>query len=171
MNVVAFVIPAFLIFVGLEYWLSKRRHKDLFNYESSIVNISIGIAERLLSLLIAGSFYGLYQYIFERYALLQLPSHWTIWIVLLLATDLIWYWYHRLGHEINIFWGAHIVHHQSEDFNYTVSARITTLQAVVRNLFWCILPFIGFHPAMVIAILVAHGTYSFFTHTQIIPKL
>jgi hypothetical protein len=41
-----------------------------------------------------------------------------------------------LGHEINIRWGAHIMHHHSETFNYTVSARITTLQAVVRNVFW-----------------------------------
>jgi hypothetical protein len=76
-----------------------------------------------------------------------------------------------LGHEVNLFWGAHIVHHQSEEYNYTVSARITTLQAIVRNVFWIILPLIGFHPAMVIAILVVHGAYSFFTHTQVIGKL
>jgi sterol desaturase/sphingolipid hydroxylase (fatty acid hydroxylase superfamily) len=124
-----------------------------------------------LNLFITGSFYGLYYYIYEHYAILNIPNGWPVWISLLLATDLIWYWYHRLGHEINIMWGAHIVHHHSETFNYTVSARITTLQAVIRNIFWCVLPFIGFHPAMVIAILVIHGTYSFFTHTQLIGKL
>jgi len=42
---------------------------------------------------------------------------------------------------------------------------------MVRNLFWCILPLAGFHPTMVITILVVHGTYSFFTHTQVIGKL
>ena len=90
--------------------------------------------------------------------------------MMLLATDFVWYWYHRLGHEVNIFWGAHIVHHQSEEFNFTVAARITTLQAIVRNVFWCILPFIGFHPNLVMTILVVHGVYSFFTHTQILEK-
>jgi sterol desaturase/sphingolipid hydroxylase (fatty acid hydroxylase superfamily) len=169
---IAFIIPAFFTFLGLEYWAARRKGKaNLFNFENSVANISIGIAERLLNLFITGSFYTLYYYIYENYALLTIPNHWAIWILLLFSTDLVWYWYHRLGHEINIFWGAHIVHHHSEDFNYTVSARITTLQAVVRNLFWCILPFIGFHPAMVIAILVVHGTYSFFTHTQMIGKL
>ncbi len=169
---VAFIIPAFFTFLGLEYWIAKRKHqKNLFNYENSVANISVGIAERLLNLFITGSFYTLYYSIYENYALTNIPNHWAVWILLLLATDLVWYWYHRLGHEINIFWGAHIVHHHSEDFNYTVSARITTLQAIVRNLFWCILPFIGFHPAMVIAILVVHGTYSFFTHTQVVGKL
>lgn len=172
MNAVAFVIPAFFIFVGLEYWIAKRKGKtNIFTYESSVTNISVGIAERLLNLLITGSFYGLYYYVYEHFALFHIPNHWIVWVVLLLATDLVWYWYHRLGHEINLFWGAHVVHHQSEEFNYTVSARITVFQALIRNIFWCTLPLVGFHPAMVIAILVVHGTYSFFTHTQLIGKL
>ncbi|MEJ0029184.1 MAG: sterol desaturase family protein [Bacteroidota bacterium] len=165
MNPTALVVPAFFLFLGLEYLAAHKKGKaHLFNYENSVANLSIGIAERLLSLFITGSFYGLYYYIYEHYALLSIPNHWAVWGLLLLATDLVWYWYHRLGHEINILWGAHIVHHHSEDFNYTVSARITTLQSIVRNFFWCILPLIGFQPAMVIAILVVHGAYSFFTH-------
>lgn len=168
----ASVVPAFVFFAGLEYFMAYRKGKtDLFSYSGSIVNISVGIAERLLNLFITGGFYALYDYIYEHFALFSIPSYWWVWIILLLTTDLVWYWYHRLGHEINLFWGAHIVHHQSEEFNYTVSARITTLQAIVRNLFWCVLPLIGFEPVMVIAILVVHGTYSFFTHTQIIGKL
>lgn len=172
MNSVALIVPAFFVFLGLEYWLASRKSgKKLFHYESSIANLSVGIGERLLNLFITGSFYGLYYYIYEHFSLFNIPNHWSVWILLLLATDFVWYWYHRLGHEINLFWGAHIVHHQSEEFNYTVSARITTLQAIVRNVFWCLLPWAGFHPAMVIAILVVHGTYSFFTHTQVIGKL
>jgi len=168
----AFAIPAFFLFVWLEYKISKRKKmKNVFKYESSISNISIGIAERLLNLFITGSFYQLFIFIYDNYRLFTLPNTWWIWIVMLLATDFVWYWYHRLGHEINIFWGAHIVHHQSEEFNYTVAARITTLQAIVRNVFWCVLPFVGFHPNLVMAILVVHGVYSFFTHTQVIGKL
>jgi alkylglycerol monooxygenase len=60
---------------------------------------------------------------------------------------------------------------KARSLNYTVSARITTIQAIVRNVFWCLLPLAGFHPAMVMAILVVHGTYSFFTLTQMIGKL
>ncbi|WP_313377050.1 sterol desaturase family protein [Chishuiella sp.] len=168
----AFAIPAFFLFVWIEYKIAERKKmKNVFKYESSISNISIGIAERLLNLFITGSFYQLFVYIYENYRLMTLPNTWWIWIVMLLATDFVWYWYHRLGHEINIFWGAHIVHHQSEEFNYTVAARITTLQAIVRNVFWCVLPFVGFHPNLVMTILVVHGVYSFFTHTQVIGKL
>src|SRR6478736_5281968 len=172
MQYAAFIIPAFFLFLFIEYWVASAKGKsNLFSFESSVSNISIGIAERLLNLFITGSFYGLYYYLYENFALVKIPNHWITWVSLLLATDFVWYWYHRLGHEINLFWGAHVVHHQSEEFNYTVSARITTLQAVIRNLFWCLLPLIGFQPAMVTSILVIHGTYSFFTHTQLIGKL
>jgi sterol desaturase/sphingolipid hydroxylase (fatty acid hydroxylase superfamily) len=171
LNPIAFIIPAFFAFFGLEYLIAKQRKKEmLFNYEGSIANLSVGIAERLLNLFITGSFYSLYYYVYEHFSFFKLSTSWWMWVILLLATDFVWYWYHRLGHEVNLFWGAHIVHHQSEEFNYTVSARITTLQSFIRNTFWIVLPLVGFHPAMVIAILVVHGTYSFFTHTQMVGK-
>ena len=168
----AFAIPAFFLFLGLEYLIAvKTKQADIFKYESSVANLTIGIAERLLNLFISVSFYELFFKIYQEYALFQIPNHWLVWILLLLSTDLVWYWYHRLGHEINILWAAHIVHHQSEEFNYTVSARITTIQALIRNTFWCLLPFVGFHPVMVMTTLIIHGGYSFFTHTQLIKNL
>ncbi len=167
----AFALPAFFLFLWLEYVVVKKKKlQNIYKYESSVSNISIGIAERLLNLFITVSFYELYVWIYENYRLLDLSNAWWVWIAMLLATDFVWYWYHRLGHEVNIFWGAHIVHHHSEEFNFTVAARITTLQAIIRNVFWCVLPFVGFHPNLVMTILVVHGVYSFFTHTQILEK-
>ncbi len=171
-NYVAVAIPAFFILLGLEYVAAIRQKKQhLFKFDSSVANLTIGIAERLLNLFITASFYGAFVYVYEHFALWQIPNTWWVWIILLLSTDLVWYWYHRLGHEINLFWAAHIVHHQSEEFNYTVSARITTFQAIIRNVFWCLMPLAGFHPTMVFATLVIHGAYSFFTHTQLIKNL
>lgn len=172
LNYLAFAIPAFFIFLYLEYLLAiYLKRTGVFKYESSISNLSIGIAERLLNLFISASFYGLFYWVYENYALFKIPNTWWVWILLILTTDLVWYWYHRLGHQVNFLWAAHIVHHQSEEFNLTVSARITVFQAVIRNIFWCAIPLLGFHPAMVITILVVHGAYSFFTHTQLIGKL
>lgn len=172
LNYAALAIPAFFLFLGLEYFAAVRLKKShLFKFDSSVANLSIGIAERLLNLFLTTSFYGVFLYVYQHFAIWSIPNTWPVWIVLILATDLVWYWYHRLGHEVNILWAAHIVHHHSEEFNYSVSARITTLQSIVRNIFWCILPLAGFHPSMVITILIVHGAYSFFTHTEIIRSL
>ena len=171
-NFLAFAMPTFFLFVYLEYMLAKKaKQPKIFNYESSVSNISIGIAERLINLFVSASFYQLFYYVYENYRLFTIPNNFVIWILLILATDFVWYWYHRLGHEVNFFWAAHIVHHHSEEFNLTAAARITTLQAIIRTGFWCILPFIGFHPPMVITMLLVHGAYSFFTHTQMVKRI
>lgn len=168
----AFAMPAFFIFLFIEFRIAAyKRRKDIFNYESSVSNISIGIAERLLNLFVTGSFYQLYFFVYDHYRIFEIPQTPLVWIGLLLATDFVWYWYHRLGHEVNFLWAAHIVHHQSEEFNFTAAARITTFQAIIRTGFWCLLPLFGFHPTMVIAMLVVHGGYSFFTHTQVIGRI
>lgn len=172
LNYLAFAIPAFFIFVYIEYKIAQNQKRTkVFKYESTVANFSIGIAERLLNLFIAASFYQLYDWVYRNYALFDISTAWYVWVLILLATDFVWYWYHRLGHEINFLWAAHIVHHQSEEFNLSAAARITTFQALFRNIFWCVLPFIGFHPTMIITILLVHGAYSFFTHTQLVGKL
>lgn len=172
LNYLAFAMPAFFLFVYIEYKLAQHRKKEhLFKYESSVSNISIGIAERLINLFVSASFYQVYYFVYNNYKLFDIPNNWIVWIALILATDFVWYWYHRLGHEVNLFWAAHIVHHQSEEFNLTASARITTIQALIRTVFWCILPLAGFHPTMVITMLLVHGGYSFFTHTQVLNRI
>ena len=171
-NYLAFAIPAVFLFIYLEYRLSKTlKRGELYKFESSISNVSVGIAERLLDLFVAATFYAVFSWVYKNYSLFTIPNAWWVWVIIILATDLVWYWYHRLGHEVNFLWAAHIVHHQSEEFNLTVSARITVFQSVIRNVFWCLLPLIGFHPNMVITILLVHGTYSFFTHTQVIKRV
>lgn len=165
-------MPAFFVFLYLEYYLVKSRgNKRLFKYESSVSNISIGIAERLINLFVAGSFYGVFYWVYDNFRLFDIKESWITWVALILCTDLVWYWYHRLGHEVNIFWAAHIVHHQSEEFNLTAAARITTIQAFIRTFFWVLLPLAGFPPKMVIIMLLVHGTYSFFTHTQAVKRI
>ncbi|MDJ1471352.1 sterol desaturase family protein [Cytophagaceae bacterium DM2B3-1] len=172
LNYLAFAIPLFLLFTALEYWVARRQQKeDYFHFDRSIVNISIGIAERLADLFTVGIFYYFYTYIHTHFAVFTIKPSVLLWLALFLCTDFVWYWYHRLAHEISLLWSVHVVHHQSEDFNYTVSARITVFQALVRVVFWSVLPWIGFPPEMITSILLIHGAYPFFIHTRTIGKL
>ena len=171
LNILAFAVPLFVSFMILEYMVARRKKLPYFNLHHSIANISVGIAERLMDVWVVGLFYFVYDHIQKHYGLFHIKPGLLLWILLLLCTDFMWYWYHRLAHEINIFWAAHIVHHQSEDFNYTVSARITVLQAFIRTGFWAVLPLAGFPASMITSILLVHGLYPFFIHTQLIGKL
>lgn len=170
-NWLAFAVPFFVVLMLLEYIIARRKGHDYFGLHNSIANVSIGIAERLSEVLIAGGCYFLYDALQKQYGLFEIKPGLLLWLLLFLLTDFVWYWYHRLAHEINLLWMVHVVHHQSDDFNYTVSARITVLQSVVRTGFWAVLPLIGFPAGMITAMLLIHGLYPFFIHTRVIGKL
>lgn len=170
-NYLAFAIPLFLLLMGLEYLITRRQGKNYFRFSNSIANLNVGIAERLLDLFTVGIFYFVYDYLHRQYALLDIRPGVLSWLGLFIGTDFVWYWYHRLAHQVNLFWSVHVVHHQSEDFNYTVSARITVLQALVRTGFWSVLPVIGFPAEMISSMLLVHGAYPFFIHTRMVGKL
>ncbi|MCF0055294.1 sterol desaturase family protein [Dyadobacter sp. CY356] len=171
LNYMAIAVPFFLFFVGLEYWFSKRLNRSVYNFNSSIANMNVGIAERLIDMFTAAGFFFFYDYLHNRFAIFDIKPTLLMWIALILSTDLIWYWYHRMGHKVNLFWGFHVVHHTSEEFNYTAGTRITFFQALIRTLFWSVLPVIGFPASMITTMLIVHGLYPFFTHTQLIGKL
>lgn len=170
-NFLGLAVPFFLILIGAEYWYTRKKGLYYFNLHNTVTNLGIGIAERLADVLVAGYFYFIYDYIQKHYGLFQIRSSVAWWLLLFLLTDFIWYWYHRLAHEMNVLWMVHVVHHQSEDYNYSVSARITVFQALVRTGFWAVLPLLGFPAPMITSLLLLHGLYPFFIHTRTIGKL
>jgi alkylglycerol monooxygenase len=171
LNYIAFAIPFFASFMLLEYYISKRKNRNVHHFNESVANLNVGIVERITDLLTTGTFYFIFSWLNVNFSIFSIESSFITWVLLFLATDLLWYWYHRFGHTVNLFWATHIVHHQSDDFNYTAAARITIFQAVARGLFWCVLPIIGFKAEMITVLLLIHGTYPFFTHTQLVDKL
>lgn len=171
LNYIAFAVPFFAFFMLLEYYISKIKNRKVHQINESVANLNVGIAERITDLLTTGTFFFIFTWLNANFSIFSIESSVTTWILLFLATDLLWYWYHRFGHTVNLFWATHIVHHQSDDFNYTVAARITIFQAIARGLFWCVLPIIGFKAEMITVLLLIHGTYPFFTHTQLVGKL
>ncbi|HET6226721.1 MAG TPA: sterol desaturase family protein, partial [Bacteroidia bacterium] len=168
---IAFIIPLLFVFIGVEYYFSKKTNRKYFSFSSSISNISIGIAERLAQLFCAGYFVLLFQFTHDHFALFNVTENAFTWILIFVLTDLLWYWYHRSSHEVNILWGAHIVHHSSEEYNYTVSLRITIYQSIVRILFGLLLPVIGFPVSMLLVSISVLGLYQFFLHTRFVRNL
>lgn len=171
LNFLALAVPLFASFIIVEYYAARRKNISYFDLNDTMANLSVGIAERMLDAFTTGLFYYVYDHLQKHYGIFHIRASVLLWLLLLICTDFLWYWYHRLAHEINLFWAVHVVHHQSEDFNYTVSARITVFQAFVRTGFWAVLPIIGFPAGMITGMLLVHGLYPFFIHTRTIGKL
>jgi hypothetical protein len=126
-----------------------------------------------LSLLAAKSLVvGGYVFVYQEFRLADIsPSHAGTWIVCFLGVDCAYYWFHRLSHEINFLWAAHVVHHQSEDYNLAVALRQSTLQPIFGAVFYWPLALVGFSPLVFVTCGSFNTLYQFWLHTQAIGKL
>lgn len=47
---------------------------------------------------------------YENYRLVDLdPYNIYVWIAGFFMVDMGYYWFHRMAHEVNLFWAAHVV--------------------------------------------------------------
>ena len=171
-NKYLWLVAALVFFViGMEYLFSRSRRKNIFRFENTISNLLMGVFDRIASLFMLPLIYFYYDFLHLHFSLVEVPNTWGWFVVAVLLSDFIWYFYHRSGHRINLFWGAHIIHHQSEDYNYSVALNLTPFQVVIRVLFWSLMPVLGFLPEIVLATHLFIGLYQFLLHTTLIPKL
>ena len=101
----------------------------------------------------------------------DVPETWWMYLLLFVGIDFFYYWFHRLSHEINLLWGAHIVHHQSEEYNLSVALRQSSLQGFFSMFFYLPLALIGFNPIAFVTINAFQTLYQFWIHTRTINKL
>ena len=93
------------------------------------------------------------------------------WIACFVAQDFLYYWFHRWSHEVSAGWAAHVVHHQSEEYNLTVALRQGAFQPAFSWVFYLPLAVLGFPPAMFLAVSSFNTLYQFWIHTRLIGRL
>ena len=165
------VIAGVLFIIGIEYLYTRSKGKKLFRFQNTISNLLMGVFDRIAGLFMVPLIYIYYQFLYDNFALFSIPNTIIWFIFACFLSDFIWYFYHKAGHRVNLFWGAHIIHHQSEDYNYTVALNLTPFQVLVRVAFWSLMPLIGFVPEVILGTHLVIGLYQFLLHTTLIPKL
>jgi len=113
----------------------------------------------------------LYVWVFDNVRVFSLEVTWYNLLFCIVVFDYIYYWAHRWGHEINIFWGAHIVRHQSEEYNLTVALRQSWFHNILAFPLFLPIPFIGFDPITFAAAAGIVTLYQYWFHTKAIKRM
>jgi len=157
-------IVAFEILLDL-FTSKKRRWGD------SGANIIIFILNQLLEKTAYGLI-GLIGLMFvHSFISWEIPMNIWTWIAAIVLADLTYYWMHRLEHEHRILWASHSVHHSSEDYNLTVSMRLSIVESIFEWIFLIPMILMGFSPFQTIIALVLVAQYQTWIHTERIVKL
>ncbi|MEM8546951.1 MAG: sterol desaturase family protein, partial [Pseudomonadota bacterium] len=93
------------------------------------------------------------------------------WLGVLLVWDFFYYWKHRLGHEVNLLWAAHSVHHQSEEYNLTTALRQTSTDFLIGWAIYLPMFLLGVPVAVFATVSAIDLIYQFWVHTRYVDKL
>jgi len=170
-NYIVYAIPVFFLLIGIELLIDKSKKTGYYRLNDALSNINAGITEQVTGAFLKAFVVGVYAWIFDHYKVTTIPPTLLNWTILFIGIDFFYYWFHRLAHEINVLWGGHVVHHQSEEYNLSVALRQGAFQKFGSFLFYLPLAFIGFDPVMFIIISQFQTLYQFWIHTKTIHLL
>jgi sterol desaturase/sphingolipid hydroxylase (fatty acid hydroxylase superfamily) len=172
-NALLIAMPGFFVLIMLEMFWGRWKHNEQQPLIDSIASIASGMTNILKATLGLTIVILSYSWMESHLHLMRLSANsaWT-YVIAFVALDFVNYWGHRLSHRVNFFWGHHVVHHSSEEFNLPCALRqgitmITNLTLV----FILPLALLGV-PAKVLAIVApVHLFAQFWYHTRYIGQL
>jgi sterol desaturase/sphingolipid hydroxylase (fatty acid hydroxylase superfamily) len=170
-NLIHYAIPGFILLILVELVFSAIAKRELYATVDTFSSLAMGIGNVLTGLvsksLVLLCFYGAYEF-----RLLNLGWTWPIWVIAFFAEDFCYYWFHRVSHAVGWFWASHVVHHSSTHYNLSTALRQTwTGNFTGAFVFWIWMPFIGFHPLMVMTLQSISLLYQFWIHTEAVQRL
>jgi len=171
-QIIVLATPVFLLLIGIEFLIGWRRGRNTYRLNDALNSIGLGIMSQLVGVFGALLTVAIYTLVYDGASLWKLPAGepW-VWLVGLVLYDLCYYWHHRFGHTMALFWAAHVVHHQSEDYNLSTALRQTSSGWVAGWLFYLPMALLGFAPLVFGVVALIDLLYQYWVHTQQIGRL
>ena len=170
-NLIALAIPLFFVGIAIELAVAKKQGRTVYRPADAMADMGCGIVQQLVSFFISTAVItGAYQWL-SAYRFWTIPTAWLPWVAALVGVEFAYYWWHRLSHEVNILWAAHVVHHHSEDYNLAVALRQSISTWITSLPFYLPLALLGVPLLPFAAILGLTTLYQFWIHTELVPKL
>ena len=155
----------------MEWVWARARGRQVYRLFDAISDLSCGISQQLFLLFSQAPLLAAYGWLQMEYGLVDMGRSLPVFLLAYLVIDHQYYWWHRASHRVNFMWAAHVVHHQSEDYNLAVALRQALITHITSWPFYIPLAFLGFD-VFVFGIVYALNTlYQFWIHTELVGKL
>jgi alkylglycerol monooxygenase len=169
---VALAVPVFVSLIALEFVVDRVRGSRCYQLADAINSLSCGIVSTGMRVFFGFLGVFIYEWVLLHAAPVRLPAgNWLTWVFAFVCYDLCYYWQHRLGHTVGLFWATHSVHHQSEEFNLTTALRQPGTGAFTTWIFYVPMALCGVPLGVFLLVGVAQLFYQFWPHTRHIGRL
>lgn len=170
--IIAWATPVFFALIALELAVARWRGRRAYHAADAVSSLSLGVISQIAAVFSKLLTLGIYAWCADRLALFALPADaWWVWVSGLLLYDFLYYWLHRAGHEVNILWAAHVVHHQSEDYNLSTALRQTGSGVLLGWAFYLPMALLGYPLEVFAVVALIDLLYQFWVHTELVGRL
>ena len=171
-QIIVLAMPVFLLAIAAEFAIGLARGRNTYRLNDTLGSLGLGVMSQVFDAFGTLFKVAMYSWVFQHVALFELSSTspW-VWIGALLGYDLCYYGLHRAGHRIGVLWAAHVVHHQSEDYNLGTALRQTSSGFLLGWVFYLPLAVVGVPPLVFGVVALIDLLYQFWVHTQQVGKL
>ena len=172
MNYVLYAVPFFFLLIGIELIVDRLRGTSSYRTADALNSLSAGVLSTTSGLLTKVVGLLTYSVAWQHLALFDMSagSLW-VWLLAFVFYDFCYYWNHRLGHERNVLWAAHSVHHQSEEYNLSTALRQTSTGFLFSWIFYLPMAIAGVPSLVFFSVGALNLLYQFWVHTRHVPKL
>jgi sterol desaturase/sphingolipid hydroxylase (fatty acid hydroxylase superfamily) len=172
MNALVYAVPVFVALILLEVLAARVMRRDVYNLHDAVTSMNIGIMSEVVRSTVKLLTVVIYAVVADQLGAFSfdLKSPW-VWVLAFFLYDFGYYWAHRAGHEVSLLWGAHVVHHNSEEFNLSTALRQSSTNQVFYWVFYMPMALLGIPVQVFVIIALASAVYQFWVHTQLIGKL
>lgn len=173
-ELILYSIPAFVLLMAVEM-ISYRfsdHDEDLVGYEvrDTRTSLTLGAGNVLINVFWKFGMLIVYTVFFALTPLRMPADRWWTYVLLFFADDFAYYWFHRVHHEVRVFWASHVVHHSSQHYNLSTALR-QSWTPMTSMPFWIPLALVGFAPWMILMQKAINLIYQFWLHTERIGRL
>ncbi len=171
-RIITLATPVFFLLIALELLAARQMGRQVYHAGDAVASIGLGILSQVTGVFSRLLRIGLYALAFRHIALFHLPADSPlVWVGAVLLYDFCYYWLHRAGHEVNLLWAAHVVHHQSEFYNLCTALRQTSSGVLLGWLFYLPMALVGVPVEVFAAAALIDLLYQFWIHTELIGSL
>lgn len=168
-NIIIWAAPFMFFFVLLEWYISHRQHRNLYDKKETFASICVGVGNVIINLALKLALFTLVIWAYNLIPWRMYFNWWTL-VPCYIIFDFFSYWSHRISHQQRFWWATHVVHHSSENYNLTVSFRLSWVQDI-KIIFFLPVSIFGFHPLMIFIVNQIAVLFQFWVHTEYIRKI
>lgn len=172
-QLIYFAAPVFVVAMLVEMYIDRRENRGLYEKADTYASLWMGFLSQVVEFLPKILFFIVYEYLHSISPLRDaVGRQWWAWVLLFFADDLSYYWFHRMNHEVRLFWAGHVSHHSSINMNLATAIRQGVGERMHKFFFWMWIPLLlGVDGLMIFTMMGISLIYQFYIHTTLIKRM